>query len=287
MNALAIEISAIIPVYNRGAAIGAAIDSILAQDGLRTALEIIVVDDGSDDDLAEALQRFAGRIRVIRHDRNYGAAAARNTGVAAANGEYLAFLDSDDVWLPKKLAAQIAFMEEGEHAASCTACLLARPGAVDVVWPRRQTGIVTRVDLVWGCFLSPGTTMLCKATLFREIGMFDTSLRRHEDWDWLLRLTARYDLGYLDVALARREPSAYADLNESLEAMAQIGAKHLVALPPSQRRHLQAAIAWENAAAYFRGGNRIAALAEGARSLWLAPRGNPALVATIARRFGR
>jgi hypothetical protein len=68
-----------------------------------------------------------------------------------------------------------------------------------------KTGILTVADAVWGCYLSPGTTMVCEPRIFAEIGLFDTKLQRHEHWDWLLRLTARYDLAYLSEPLAGRE----------------------------------------------------------------------------------
>ena len=93
------------------------------------SINVVVVDDGSSDDLDGALRRFGAGVTCIRHDRNKGAAAARNSGVAAAEGEFIAFLDSDDTWLPGKLAAQIGFMKAHGHPASCTAYLLKRANA--------------------------------------------------------------------------------------------------------------------------------------------------------------
>src|SRR6202020_1898604 len=102
-----------------------AIDSALSQElPAGHTLEVIVVDDGSSDQPQEALARFGDAIRLVRHPRNLGAAAARNTGCEAADGEYIAFLDSDDRWLPGKLTAQIAFMQQGNFEISCTAYLL-------------------------------------------------------------------------------------------------------------------------------------------------------------------
>ena len=91
-------IDVIIPVWNRAHSVRQAIDSVLAQKlPPDSALRVIVADDGSTDDLAGALQRYDARVSRVRHDRNRGAAAARNTGIAAADGDLLAFLDSDDV----------------------------------------------------------------------------------------------------------------------------------------------------------------------------------------------
>jgi glycosyltransferase involved in cell wall biosynthesis len=148
-------------------------------------------------------------LRCIRHERNAGAAAARKAGIRAAKCDYLAFLDSEDVWLPNKLVREIAFMRSCGHSISCTACKLARPGRSPIVWPRYKDDILTAADAVWKCYLSPGTTMVCEPRIFAEIGLFDTDLQRHEDWAWLLRLTARRDLGYLSEPLARHELWAF------------------------------------------------------------------------------
>jgi glycosyltransferase involved in cell wall biosynthesis len=281
-------ITAVIPVLNRAHAIGKALGSILSQDLPRgCTLDIVVVDDGSTDDLDSALHPFGTQVKCIKHDGNKGAGVARNTGIAAATGDYLAFLDSDDVWLPNKIVRQIAFMTEKRYVASCTACSLARPGASDVVWPRDGGGVITRADLVWGCFLSPGTTMICERSVFNEIGPFDPSLKRHEDWDWLLRFTGKYNLAYLGVPLARREPSPFVNRLQVLKALEMIRAKHLDALTPSMRRQFEAAIACETAAAYYREGDRLSALLAMIKSLWLAPVGHPVLSAIIANRFAR
>jgi glycosyltransferase involved in cell wall biosynthesis len=112
-------VSVVIPVFNNAATISRAITSVLAQrfhengDGdthTGAVVEVIVVNDGSTDASAEVLRSFGDRIRVIEQP-NRGAAAARNAGVAAAHGEYLAFLDADDAWLPRKLAATIPLLD--------------------------------------------------------------------------------------------------------------------------------------------------------------------------------
>src|SRR5580700_8153945 len=97
-------ITAIIPTFNRAHIVARAVASVVSQElPPDHSIEVIVVDDGSSDAPAAALRPFGSQVTCIRHDRNEGAAAARNTGVAAARGDYLAFLDSDDVWLPNKL----------------------------------------------------------------------------------------------------------------------------------------------------------------------------------------
>jgi glycosyltransferase involved in cell wall biosynthesis len=265
------SISVVIPVWNRAHLIDKAVASVLAQDVPGHAIDVTVVDDGSTDALADALAPFESKITRIRHERNQGAAAARNTGIAGAKGDYLAFLDSDDVWLPNKLAIQLAFMGERGSVASCTACYLKRAGGSDVVWPHYKATTLTHFDMLWGCFLSPGTTMICERRIFDEIGPFDPTLPRHEDWDWLLRFTARHDLGYLPQPLARREPSPYMNTQQALDVLDKIGAKHRSRLPPSDRPYFEAAIAHETASAYYRGGKLVAALGAMLRFLWLGP----------------
>lgn len=106
-------LSVVIPTYNRAALVVEAVESVLAQQGVRP--EVVVVDDGSTDGTRAALERFAGRIIYV-HQRNAGMNAARNAGIRASGGEYVAFLDSDDAWLPFKAALQLAVMDRVPEA---------------------------------------------------------------------------------------------------------------------------------------------------------------------------
>lgn len=265
--------------------IAAAVDSVLTQSVDDWSMQLIVVDDASTDGLAIALRPYGERVTCIRHATNQGAAAARNTGIAAAKGDLIAFLDSDDVWLPGKLATQIAFMLKAGYAATCTACHLARPGAPDQVWPQYRTGAIARSQLVWGCFLSPGTTMLCRPQVFETAGVFDTHLARHEDWDWLLRFSARDELGFLAQPLARREPSPYANSQIVLRALEIMEAKHSGSLPRRERRHFKAALSFEAGAAHYHEGHWGPALRELIRSVWTVPIGHAGVRAILASRL--
>src|SRR5262249_7754323 len=160
-----------------------------------------------------------------------------------------AFLDSDDVWLPGKLAAQVAFMREGRYAASCTAYVLVRPNTPDVVSPRYATGALTISDLVWGCFVSPGSTFICERSIFQEIGPYDVTLQRLEDWDLLLRFACARDLGFVATPFARIEASAHADARQVLHALADLKQRYARVLSPLDRRHFDAATEFERAAA--------------------------------------
>lgn len=115
-------ISIITPAYNAGKFIAKTIDSVLAQ--TYGNYEMLIVDDCSSDDTVSIVESYATRderIKLIRHEKNQGVAAARNTALAAAVGEYVAFLDSDDMWMPKKLERQLAFMEENGYVLTYTA----------------------------------------------------------------------------------------------------------------------------------------------------------------------
>ena len=178
-------------------------------------------------------------------------------------------------------------MRSGDHSISCTACKLARPGRSPIVWPRYKDDILTAADAVWGCYLSPGTTMVCEPRIFAEIGLFDTNLQRHEDWDWLLRLTARCDLGYLSEPLASREPSAFGNHHQTLDAIESMRRKHLAQLPQHLRRRFEAGLALEEAAARYRQHSWGRAASGILKSLWLVPIGNAAAGAILAGRLAR
>jgi glycosyltransferase involved in cell wall biosynthesis len=187
-----IAVSVIVPVHNRASLIGRALDSVLAQDV--DAMEIVVVDDGSTDGLASVLSAYRAQIQVVRHSWRKGAAAARNTGIGTAQGRYLAFLDSDDEWLPGKLGFQLEALKTAPaQAAMCvTACFMDRGGGmVDVRIPR--TAPTCRDVIVANHSLNLGTSALIERSVFATIGGFDEQLERLEDWEWLLRFSEKWD----------------------------------------------------------------------------------------------
>jgi glycosyltransferase involved in cell wall biosynthesis len=281
-------ITTVIPVFNRADVVGRAIDSVLAQElPGGCSLRVVIVDDASTDDLSGALARFGGKVDCIRHAQNAGASAARNTGVAAAADGAVAFLDSDDVWLPGKLLRQVDANRRNGWLASCHAFHFARLGRPDIVAPSYKAGTLGLDDFVWGCFVTPGSTMICLRDVLVEVGPLDQTLRRHEDWDWLLRFGSKYRLGFLAEPLARKFPSAHANPPEVIAALERLHAKHACHLSAPQRRHFLAGMDLECAAARYRGGNLSGAVAPLVRSILRVPTGNAALGVVLHNRFGR
>jgi glycosyltransferase involved in cell wall biosynthesis len=192
-------VTVIIPAYNREATIARAVDSVLAQ--TLDDLELIVVDDASTDRTAGIVAAYADpRVRLLRHARNRRAAAARNTGIRAARGKYVAFLDSDDDWHADKLAVQVADLEAAppDVRASCTAYEIVRWG---VPFPH-VPGFVTYRQIFMGCDLAP-TALMVRRDAFDTVGLLDESFGRYEDWDWVLRYARVFRMGVLPTVLAR------------------------------------------------------------------------------------
>jgi glycosyltransferase involved in cell wall biosynthesis len=223
-------VSAIVPVHNRAWCIRRSIESVLAQD--YRPLELIVVDDGSTDDtprllgeiareMTEYVESKAGGIalRILRQD-NCGVSAARNLGIRAARGPLIAFLDSDDEWLPQKTSRQAAD-------------LLAHPGMrvhqTGETWVRRgrrvnppqrlrkRAGDLFEQSLDH-CAISPSAAML-RREVFDEVGLFDETFPACEDYEMWLRITCRHEVGLLDEALIVKHGGHADQLSFTVEAL--------------------------------------------------------------------
>jgi GT2 family glycosyltransferase len=201
------QVSVIIPTYNRANLIGETLDSVLAQ--TYHNFEIIVVDDGSTDNTPAVISTgYKNLVRYIRQE-NAGQAAARNAGIRAANGIYVAFLDDDDLWLPHKLAQQMALFE-GNSAVRWVYCDAqvfdgtsgqALHNFSQINPP--HTGQTAHYLLERNFIASP--TPIIRRDIFEKVGYFDESglLRQREDWDMWLRLAADYSVSYVSEVLAR------------------------------------------------------------------------------------
>ncbi|MGH7773458.1 MAG: glycosyltransferase family 2 protein [Candidatus Binatia bacterium] len=179
-------VSVIIPTYNRWPMLCDAIESVLGQS--YKDFELIVVDDGSEDGTVEKLVGYSSALRVICHPRR-GVAAARNIGVRWSSGRYLAFLDSDDMWKPRKLETQVAFMEAHLEIQICqTEEIWIRNGVR--VNPkkkhRKPSGDILRASLD-RCLVSPSAVMMSRG-LMERLGGFDEAFMVCEDYDLWLRI---------------------------------------------------------------------------------------------------
>ena len=231
-------VSVIIPAYNYGRFIEDALESVLAQTYRR--FELIVVDDGSTDDTRARVGRFASRVTYI-HQPNGGLSAARNTGILAARGSLLAFLDADDVWLPRKLERQVATID-----------IDPKVGVVYSWWgymdetraPLPQTtrpahrGPVFE-ELLRGPFAAPSTWLIRRAC-FERVGLFDPRIKRAEDWDLLLRIAgAGYHFAYAPEILMRNRlhgSHLSGDVVKTSPDRRRALAKTLAQLAPDARR---------------------------------------------------
>lgn len=191
---MAPKVSVILPVYNRPDSLGDACRSVLDQS--YEALELIVVDDASEIDPADTIAALGDpRVRLVRHEVNGGPAVARNTGLAAATGEFIAFQDSDDLWLPGRLARQVALLESlpdevGVVSGGKIAYGKAIPGWV-VYAPDPDTPFAPGEDQVKRTIRE--NRLSVQNALFRrdctpDTQWFDPALRANEDWDFALRL---------------------------------------------------------------------------------------------------
>jgi GalNAc5-diNAcBac-PP-undecaprenol beta-1,3-glucosyltransferase len=179
-------VSVVIPTYNRAGLVGEAIESV-RQQSYRN-LEIIVVDDGSPDNTENVVRSVPDqRIRYLRHKKNKGLPAGRNTGIKAAKGEYIAFLDDDDRWREDKLERQISAVNNYD-AVLCTAVSNGRPLRV------HKRPSISLDDLRRGSF--DPSSLLAKSSVLKEL-LFDESLRQGEDWDAFIRIAQRYQIGWV------------------------------------------------------------------------------------------
>ena len=191
-------VSVVIPTHNRAGFLREAIDSVLAQQF--RDFELIVVDDGSTDETPQLLESYPN-INVVRQDRR-GVSAARNSGIGAASGPFVAFLDSDDLWLPQKLSAQMAFFKAQPAALACqTEEIWIRNGVR--VNPRKRhrkpSGMIFEPCLQL-CLVSPSAVMI-KRYLLDYVGGFDETLPACEDYDLWLRIGCRFPIYLISTPL--------------------------------------------------------------------------------------
>jgi glycosyltransferase involved in cell wall biosynthesis len=196
-------VSVIIPAYNYGRYLRDAIDSALAQ--TYPPLEVIVVDDGSTDETQSVVAAFGDRIRTMRQ-ANAGVAVARNNGIQMARGEYIALLDSDDIWMPRKLELQMALFE-ADPALGLVHCgceTFDDAGHTLETFLEGKEGDVADAMLRFEPdTVRAGSCIVFPKRIVDEIGGFDERLPPSDDWDFCYRVATRHPFGYVRQALLR------------------------------------------------------------------------------------
>jgi glycosyltransferase involved in cell wall biosynthesis len=196
-------VSVVIPAYNRAHCVAAAVESVFAQ--TFKDVEIIVVDDGSTDGTGKVLETFGNCVRLI-HQSNGGVSSARNTGVRAARGKWVAFLDSDDRWYPDKLGRQVAALEK-YNSKVCFTRSITHQGKllrdVDSISPvTRELELLYVENSVDSVCLAPRhpliQTLVAEKALLEQIGLFDESFPAAEDAELIFRLSFFSGFLYVD-----------------------------------------------------------------------------------------
>lgn len=206
-NEMETMVSIIIPTYNRANVIKRAIDSVLRQ--TYNSYEIIVVDDGSTDETGLLIADIQdARIRYIALEENRGVAHARNVGIQEARYDYIAFLDSDDEWLPDKLELQMRLFRNSSENIGMVYCRmggLTRDGKERFVCPAQLfsrellEGDMFRFLLRQNVIGTPA--VIVRRDCLEQVGGFKETIQCLEDWEWILRIAGKWKIGFVDQVL--------------------------------------------------------------------------------------
>lgn len=228
-------VSVIVPVYNRADLIGSTIRSILAQ--TYSSFEIIIINDGSTDDTLDVLNKFVQehpeKITILNQN-NSGQVTARNNGIKNAGGEYIAFLDSDDTWLPHKLEKQMPLFRQGVGLVYSGINEVDESGRIlrTVPCEKDMRGDIYRQLLIKNRMT--GGSVVVKRDAIEKVGIFDPSLKAAENWDLWIRISKEFSVDYVDEPLVnylKHEGNMSADSPVMLNATKCILQKHLLDVP--------------------------------------------------------
>ena len=275
-------ISVIIPVYNRAHCITRALESVKAQ-GIRD-LEVILGDDASTDSTLELATSIFPDLKVARLPSNKGASAARNAALKLAKGNLIAFLDSDDEWVPGKLASQIGFLEDHPEVGLCGSghLLMSRDGE-SIPYPGRNPPDWRR-ELHTAESFHGASTSVVRREVLESVGTFDERLRVLEDWDWLLRVSQHYLIHILPEQLAIIHENNPSDADQTAISLEYFVNKHRAEFGIYGDRHAANAISqhYENAARTFLRHDRTGEGCSLLRKSWtMAPLRNPRMLAAF------
>jgi hypothetical protein len=280
-------VTVVIPTFNYGRFVPAAVESVLAQTYRK--LEIVVVDDGSTDDTRQRLAPYMDRIRYI-HQSNQGLSAARNTGIRAASSELIALLDSDDLWHPRKLEIQVAYLlahPEVGVLASDHRRFVGVPGPDQPIPAAPDARLVSFRQMVVRSHFIPSAVVV-RAMCFDRVGLFDTDLRSVEDRDMWLRISTHFPVAMLETplcwwrqhagsmttAIKRMEENRFKCLRTAFAANPELEGAWALRLQAFSYSARTSACGYEAAGLHFRG------LTQVVRSLLLWPLPFPAGAST-------
>lgn len=206
-------VSVVIPTKDRAVLLERALLSVFAQ--TYPVLEIIVVDDGSSDSTPEVVRKYGNKnVQYIRHEYSEGGARARNAGILAAQGSYIAFLDDDDEWEPEKIREQLRL------ATRFSVVLCGFHGEEHGPAKRyRMLPTIGQDELRRGFFRGGGTSALFAHTAVLREFMFDDALPRCQDWDLCIRIAKRYEIGYVARSLVRYNDGDHMRISNSIHNM--------------------------------------------------------------------
>jgi len=272
-------ITVVIPAYNAAWCVDKAIGSVLAQDF--DDFELIVINDGSTDDTASVLDAYGDRIRVV-HQPNGGMSRARNSGIRAARGEFLAFLDADDWWLQGKLAHQMErFRSQPALGFSSVTARVEDPeGTLLNLWNcGGSEANILRYLFESNRGIAGGTSgLMVRRTLFDQTGAYDEGLGGFEDADLWMRLAAVTEYTCIPetlVVVLRRSESVSRNVEAMRDGAIRVRHKNRHLLPKTMRgsfwRTCMANVYGDFAKWRYRAGRRPAAIADVGRMLFLAP----------------
>lgn len=203
------EISIIIPAYNNTKLLTQALDSVQNQTFEDT--EVIVIDDGSKADFEPIINEYDDSVLLITHEENQGAATARNTGIKAARGEYIAFLDADDLWHPTKLEKQYAVFENNtENLGIVYTGFVQRTVDNDQKITRPSVSGDIYIQELERDRIHPTSTVMIRRQCIERIGDFDASLPSRQDYDLWIRITEHYTVAFVNEVLVekREQPNS-------------------------------------------------------------------------------
>ncbi len=285
------RVSVVIPLYNGAWCIERAVNSVLAQH--QPPLEIIVVNDGSQDNGPALLEQYGDQIRVI-HKANQGLSAARNTGIRAALGDYVAFLDADDYWLEDKLAAQIALFQANPKLTfcGCAAKVVDQDDRELQVWPcpnlTDEQTILSAIFAQLGLVPGSGSGVMAPTQLLLQLGGFDSELKALEDVDMWLRLASQGEFACVkepQVAILRHSDSMSGSLDLMRQHAIKVMQKNRHLLPTKLRgrywQHCYAGMLIDYAKWAYRAERRAQASSDLLHALRLAPLRYGKLIASL------